>query len=131
MAEVQRGSGSSLISNGRQSDEITQHEQQREGLLSSADLDTQPSLSAPKDAHAEARSTTSAFSTNEKTDDSEVLPSRKLQPFRLVVYLACAYTAVATFAWSITCILVHRPVTTRHYGPFSSNDSPFAERRTR
>lgn len=107
---------------------MTQHEQQREGLLSSADLDMQPSLSAPKDAHAEARSTTSAFSTNEKTDDSGVLPSRKLQPFRLVVYLACAYTAVATFAWSITCVLVYRPVTTRHYGPFPGKRAISQER---
>lgn len=72
--------------------------------------------SSTEDAQADTRSAGSVASTRKKTAADDAFPSRRLKRFPLVVYLACAYTVVALFAWSIICVLVYRPVTTRHYG---------------
>ncbi|KAK5699479.1 hypothetical protein LTR97_005607 [Elasticomyces elasticus] len=52
----------------------------------------------------------------EKNNEATQVPSTELRHYTLVVYLTLAYSAIAIFAWIITCILVYRPITIGHYG---------------
>ncbi|KAK5721864.1 hypothetical protein LTR15_006457 [Elasticomyces elasticus] len=51
-----------------------------------------------------------------KNNEATQVPSTELRHYPLVVYLTLAYSAIAIFAWTITCILVYRPITIGHYG---------------
>lgn len=49
------------------------------------------------------------------------ISSRHLERFPLIVVLVTGYAILATFAWTTTCILVYRPLTTQRYTIWSKS----------
>lgn len=49
------------------------------------------------------------------------VPTIELRSSTYVVWLVALYAELAIFAWTITCILTIRPITTKHYGKTFSN----------
>lgn len=58
--------------------------------------------------------------------DKQPPPSTRLHRSSYVFLLVTLYAGFALFAWVVTCILTHRPITTQHYGEWlwdtGSND---------
>lgn len=57
-----------------------------------------------------------ASTHSDKAVPSAVVPARKLQYYFTVFLLTLVCSMLAAFAWTMTCILVHRPATTDQYG---------------
>jgi len=118
MAVPQNNAGPDAWTGGQHEDRIERSNEQTQSLLSaSLEENGQHQFSAHKGPDMDARSARSSTPAGEKEDNAtDMYPSRRLRRFRMVVYLACAYAAVAIFAWAIMCVQVYRPITTRDYG---------------